>query len=102
MADREFRLTFGVQYAREPHPVVGQLIHPDGWVKVMAPTHDIARALVVALFGTAWSNLYEQFDDFDWASTFPLGKTGVLRYAYSADSSRRRVIFSMLGNWEPA
>lgn len=34
--------TFGVQYARTPHPILGQVAHPDGWAEVTAPTYDEA------------------------------------------------------------
>lgn len=101
MSDREYRLTFGQQYRREPHPVVGRLIHPDGWVKVMAPDYTTAREMALRFFGASWSNLYEDITEFPWEDTFPLGKLGVLRYAFSADDSKRRVIFSSLGSWEP-
>jgi hypothetical protein len=50
-------LTFGVQYAREPHPA-GDWITPDGWVTIVAPSYEEARRVVVGLFGQAWSDLY--------------------------------------------
>lgn len=58
----EFRLTFGVQYAREPHPV-NEIAHPDGWVTIIADDYEDARWLAFREFGRCWSGLYT-LDDF--------------------------------------
>lgn len=52
-----FFLTFGIAYAREPHPA-GSWIHPDGWVIICAATYHEARTVAVDLFGRNWSDLY--------------------------------------------
>ena len=53
---REYRLTFGVQYAHEPHPRFSAA-DPKGWVAVMAPDYEAARDLVVERLGTDWAFL---------------------------------------------
>lgn len=63
--------TFGVQYARETHPVLGRVAHPNGWAEVIAPTCDQAV--------TAFSNLTQGAYAFDYPeepsrSMFPLGR----------------------------
>ena len=37
--------TFGSQYAREPHPTLGSLAHPDGYARVTAKDYATARSL---------------------------------------------------------
>lgn len=59
-----FYLTFGSQYGkREPHPR-GTHVHADGYVVITARDYDVARDLVVQLYGVRWSDLYteEQFE----------------------------------------
>jgi hypothetical protein len=51
-------LTFGVGYARRPHPR-GSWVHPDGWVTIVAPSHAEARRIAVDLFGICWDDLYD-------------------------------------------
>jgi len=58
----EYRVTFGVQYAHEPHPRF-LAAHPDGWVAVFASDERIARCAAVAVLGTAWSSIYHPEDD---------------------------------------
>lgn len=58
----KFYLTFGVQYSRESHPR-GAHVHPDGYVVITAEGRDIARDLVVQLYGLQWSDLYTE-DEF--------------------------------------
>lgn len=61
----EFRVTFGSQYGSEqygadPHPVGGyDHVHRDGWWTIVAPDYDKARALVAAVLGQQWSDLYD-------------------------------------------
>lgn len=57
---QEFRFTFGVQYAHEPHPV--PWVHPDGWLAVEAPNEDMARALVYQMMGEKWAFCYAEND----------------------------------------
>lgn len=54
---REYRVTFGLKYAREAHPVAAWA-HPAGWLAVIAPDEETARALTVALVGLHWSYIY--------------------------------------------
>lgn len=54
---REYRVTFGVMYRREPHPTF-PAADPDGWLTVMAPDEESARALVVDRIGRAWAFIY--------------------------------------------
>ena len=58
----EYRVTFGAQYAHEPHPRF-LAAHPDGWVAVFASDELIARCAAVAVLGTAWSSIYHPEDD---------------------------------------
>lgn len=67
---REWFVTFGSQYPREPHPTFEQA-HRDGWVTVVAPDERAARRLTVELLGTAWSGIYEEQPE-SWL--FPLGE----------------------------
>ena len=53
----EYRLTFGVQYAHEPHPAWDGA-HPDGWVAIEAPDEAAARELAATALGSAWAFLY--------------------------------------------
>lgn len=68
----EFRLTFGQQYRREPHPTFAAA-HPDGWVTIVADTFEQARELVVREFGERWSGLYDP-EDQDGLELYPLGE----------------------------
>jgi hypothetical protein len=80
----EYRLTFGQQYAREPHPKL-PAAHPDGWVTILVEDEDsadaaYAAARVIALrhAGRHWCDVYEPGDDgFDeayWQSLYPRGE----------------------------
>ena len=55
---QEFRLTFGIRYAHEEHPLFPKA-HPDGYVAVLAPTYEAARSLVITRVGHQWAFLYE-------------------------------------------
>jgi len=57
----EYRVTFGSQYAHEPHPRF-PAAHPDGWVAVFALDELVARHAAVAVLGTAWSSIYHPED----------------------------------------
>jgi hypothetical protein len=54
---REYRLTFGIKYRAEEHPLF-PAAHPDGWVAVMAPSYEDARDLVIRRLGREWAFLY--------------------------------------------
>lgn len=74
----EFRITFGQQYRREPHPAFDNAT-PDGWLTVHASDEMAARTAVVAVIGRAWSGIYETpFDAAEWTEYYPLGEVGVL------------------------
>ena len=65
-----FFVTFGAQYAHEPHPI-SRIPHPDGWVEIEADNEAGAREIAVREFGTYWSFIYSAVD---WEpSYFPLG-----------------------------
>lgn len=53
-------LTFGVQYAREPHPFGPKGGNPNGFVTVKAQSEAEARDQVMGLIGTKWSMLYSE------------------------------------------
>lgn len=65
-----FFITFGVQYPREPHPKV-VWAHANGWLEVLAPDENTARAMAFEVLGNAWSFIYTTFD-FS-VRYFPLG-----------------------------
>jgi hypothetical protein len=54
-----FYVTFGQQYAREPHPTCPGA-HPDGWLQVEAGTEDAARQLVTDVIGRHWAFIYDE------------------------------------------
>lgn len=56
---RTFYVTFGVQYFHEPHPH-WKGAHPDGYLEVLAPDEEAARALVRSFIGTHWSMMYDR------------------------------------------
>lgn len=55
---REFRVTFGQQYAREAHPTLPEA-HPDGWLAVFATSEEEARSTAFAVCGPRWAFLYD-------------------------------------------
>lgn len=57
--------TFGVQYARTPHPTLGHVAHPEGWAEVTAPTY----AMAVSLFSAVTRGQYA----FDYAERPDVG-----------------------------
>lgn len=63
-------VTFGVQYARTPHPRLS-FAHPDGYLSVEAPDYETARRTAVQITGGAFA--------FDYAErpsdiTYPRGE----------------------------
>lgn len=70
----EFRVTFGQQYRRDPHPRAGTLVHPDGWWTIVADDHHQARDITAQLLGTAWSNLYDADLHADDEHFYPRGE----------------------------
>lgn len=79
---KEFYVTFGDQYRREPH-VSFQNAHPDGYVQIDAPDEVTARRVAFGIFDTQWSMLYT-FDEFwkdgtaDVERWYPLGRLGYI------------------------
>lgn len=61
---KTFYVTFGVNYAHEPHPYWPGA-HPDGYLEVLAPDEEQARALVRTFIGLKWSHMYDRKPD--WA-----------------------------------
>ncbi len=82
MTETEFRVTLGVQYAREPHPTY-PAAHPDGWIAVLAVDELAARRALSGALGGAYSSIYHPDDDYypttDRDQYSPLGEIGRLR-----------------------
>ena len=57
---QRFFLTFGTQYAYTEHPTMPDVVHPHGWVTLIARDEETARAMAVTLFGSAWAFLYTE------------------------------------------
>jgi hypothetical protein len=53
---QDFLLTFGLQYATEPHPTWPEC-NPKGYVRITATDYEAARAIAVERFGLDWSVL---------------------------------------------
>lgn len=51
--------TFGVQYAYTPHPTLGTVVHPDGYLEVRGLNMETARQVVAALTGGAYAFAYD-------------------------------------------
>ena len=68
----EYRVTFGQKYPREPHPYYDRA-HHNGFVTILAPSEEAARAYAVARLGRQWAFLYSIDSPTDW-SFFPLGE----------------------------
>lgn len=83
-----FYVTFGVQYSRTPSDLYGTETHPywpegadkDGWVRIMAKTHDQAVNLARAYFGERYAFIYpaDRFDTTKERKWFPLGELAVI------------------------
>ena len=63
MRMREFGVTIGLQYTRDnPHPqlaLVRDFDTHDTFLKVVAPTEEVARKMVTAWLGDKWAFIYE-------------------------------------------
>jgi len=70
---KEFLVTFGQQYSREPHPKV-RYAHPNGWLSIMAYTYEQAREMAFQELGPAWCFIYERGVDQLSESLFPMGQ----------------------------
>lgn len=71
----KFYVTFGVNYAREPHPVLGfHPAMPDGYWELEADTEWAARMRVNEAIGNAYSSVYTEAEIApDRRRWFPLG-----------------------------
>ena len=70
----EFRVTFGVRYRHEPHPVLPKA-DPDGYITVVADSEPQARSYLFEHIGRAWAFIYpEPFDEARWAQLHPHGE----------------------------
>jgi hypothetical protein len=84
----EVAITFGVQYAHEPHPVE-PAVNPDGYWVIEAPTYDLARWAAFKRFGYHWAFDYLlRSDDFQraaarWYTLGELGRTRVTAWTLS-------------------
>jgi len=72
----EFYVTFGQQYAIEPHPLGWP--HPDGWLTIVAENEDMARKCAYALLEDRWSFMYSE-EDFD-PTFYPLKELYRVRF----------------------
>ena len=80
---REYRVTFGQQYRRDPHPHL-RVAHPDGWLTILAPDEEAARRQAFALLDRAWSMMYDHTEwGTDWDELYPQGE--LLRVAAPSD-----------------
>lgn len=70
---KEFLVTFGQKYHREPHPKV-KYADPDGWLSIMAYDYDQAREMAFQELGPSWSFIYERGVNKLDESHFPLGQ----------------------------
>lgn len=71
----EYRVTFGQQYPREPHPALA-LAHHDGWVAILATDEPTARLEAHRLLGAAWAGIYAPEDGaaYPGEDLYPLGQ----------------------------
>ena len=56
VTDSNYFLVFGVQYYDEPHPEWPEC-NPKGWVRIVAPSYEMALAMAYRRFGPHWSTL---------------------------------------------
>ena len=70
----KFYVTFGVQYAREPHPVNAGF-HPDGVLEIGAKDIETARSLAFSLLGRKWSMIHREDEMEDSWHFYPRGIT---------------------------
>lgn len=66
-------LTFGSQYATEPHPTVG-IVSPDGWVTITGATHEQVREIAIKHFGIHFSTTYPSSRFGPSMHFYPLGE----------------------------
>lgn len=66
----EFYVTFGIKYAREPHPTFAAA-HPDGWVTIEAPDEIAARTVAFERLGIYFAFIYYDAPD---GCLFPRGE----------------------------
>ncbi|UOK18418.1 hypothetical protein SEA_BRUHMOMENT_102 [Arthrobacter phage BruhMoment] len=57
MTLHNYYVTFGVKYRHETHPYWAGA-HPDGWLEVVAPDEEQARALVRSYIGNVYAFMY--------------------------------------------
>lgn len=79
-----FRVTFGAQYPREPHPAF-PAAHRDGYVAIEAPSEVEARIVALATLGTAWCDIYSPERWPQVAHYFPLGELARFVWPVVAD-----------------
>ena len=52
-------VTFGVQYGQYEHPMLPG-VTADHWLRIVAPTEQLARSLTVAVVGDCWASIYDE------------------------------------------
>lgn len=65
----EYYVTFGDMYRYEPHP--SGWPHPDGYLTIVAPDYDTARAKAFEVLGSQFAFMYKKLPNGDY---FPLGE----------------------------
>lgn len=66
-----FYFTFGQKYAHDPHPTYAHA-NPNGWVRIVADSYQVARRHAFELFGEHFSM---QYMDANWKPEyFPAGE----------------------------
>jgi hypothetical protein len=74
---KTFYVTFGIQYADEPHPLWPKA-HPDGYLTIIAKDEEMARRLTAALLATRWAFMYSH-EEFD-RTKFSRGELGCIAF----------------------
>lgn len=72
-------VTFGSRYRYERHPLE-HWVHPDGWLRIVAPSLHLARARVFDLLGANWAFDYDDesfMRDDEGVEFYPLGELAV-------------------------
>lgn len=71
MEKKNFYFTFGQQYSHEPHPMYSKA-HPDGWLRIIATDHWVARDKAFEILGPHFATSYsEKHWEPEW---FPMGE----------------------------
>jgi len=64
-----YYISFGTKYAFEPHPL--EWVHPDGYLRIDAPSYEIARSYAMQLTDDKFAFMYDKRPE---SIYFPLGE----------------------------